>query len=110
VAYDQQAYLVRYRDKRLELLQRFPVKNYQQTGLRVEYARPNRVLFQIITGASYEKRENYFFVYDQAGLRKIRDVTSIDDLDVDATGKLVCFSLWHGEKRMLRLKELKEFR
>ena len=110
VAYNQDAYLVRYRGERIELLHRFTVKNYQQTGLRVEYAQGDRVLFQIVTGPGYEKRENYLFVYDKAGLRKIRDEKSIDDLDIDHTGKLVCFSLWKGEKRKLVLKELKVFR
>jgi hypothetical protein len=110
VAYGPQAYLVRYREGKLELLYRFPVKNYQQTALRVEHAQGDRVMFQIVTGPDYEKRENYLFVYDQAGLRKIKDENSIDDLDIDGTGKLVCFSEWRNNKRQLVLKELKDFR
>lgn len=110
VAYGQEAYLVRYHEGKLELLDRFPVKNYQQTALRVEYTQGDRVMFQIITGPSYEKRENYLFVYGKAGLRKIKDENSIDDLDIDRTGKLVCFSQWRNDKRKLVLKELKDFR
>ncbi len=110
VAYGQEANLVRYNDGKLELLDRFPVKNYQQTALRVEYTQGDRVMFQIITGPSYEKRENYLFAYSKVGLRKIRDENSIDDLDIDRSGKLVCFSQWRNDKRKLVLKELKEFR
>lgn len=110
VAYGQDAYLVRYREGKLELLDRFPVKNYQQTALRVEYTHGDRVIFQIVTGPSYEMRENYLFVYDKAGLRKVEDVGSIDDLDIDRRGKLVCFSQWRNDKRNLVLKELKDFR
>jgi len=110
VAHDQDAYLARYAGGRLELLYRFTVKNYQQTALRVEFARGDRVLFQVVTGPSYEKRENYLFVYDKAGLKRIKDVGSIDDVDIDDTGRLICLSRWHGEKRELVLKELKDFR
>jgi hypothetical protein len=107
VAFDRDAYLVRYRDGKLELLYRSRVKNYQQTALRVANARADRVLFQLVTGPSYEKRENDFFVYDRAGLRRIRDVAAIDDLDVDAAGGLVCFSQWQDNHRRLIIKELK---
>ncbi len=110
VAYGQEAYLVRHAGGKLELLYRFPVKNYQQTGMRVEHSRGDRVLFQISTGASYEKRNNYFFVYDNARLKKIRDTDAIYDLDVDSSGKLVCFSQWKDNKRKLVVKELKEIR
>lgn len=110
VAYGQEAYLVRYVGGKLELLYRFPVKNYQQTGMRVEHARGGRVLFQINTGASYEKRNNYFFAYDNARLKKIRDTDAIYDLDVDSSGKLVCFSQWKDNQRKLVVKELKEIR
>jgi hypothetical protein len=110
VAYGPEAYLVRYSGAKLELLYRFPVKNYQQVGMQVEPGRGDRTLFQIITGPSYEKRENYFFVYDKSGLKKINDVTGIYDLDVDSAGKLVCFSQWKNDKRILVVRELKDFR
>ena len=107
VAFERDAYLVRYSGGRLELLDKFRVKNYQQTSLRVANARADRVLFQVVTGPSYEKRENYFFVYDKAGLRKIKDTAAIYDLDVDGTGRLVCFSQWQDNQRQLVIKELK---
>jgi hypothetical protein len=110
VAYGPEAYLVRHSGGKLELLYRFPVKNYQQIGMQVEPGRGDRTLFQIITGPSYEKRENYFFVYDKTGLKKINDVTGIYDLDVDSAGKLVCFSQWKNDKRILVVRELKDFR
>ncbi|MHB8621826.1 MAG: hypothetical protein ACYC9J_01065 [Sulfuricaulis sp.] len=110
VAYNQEAYLVRYHETKLALLARFAVKNYQQTALRVEYTQGDRVLFEVITGPSYEKQENYLFVYRQEGLKKIKDENSFDDLNIDPTGKLVCFSQWLGDKRELVLKELKDFR
>jgi len=68
------------------------------------------VLFQVVTGPGYEKRENYLFVYGKAGLKRIKDVGAIDDVDVDAAGGLICLSRWHGEKRELVIKELKDFR
>ena len=108
VAFDQDAYLVRYDGGRLDLLYKFRVKNYQQTSLRVANARADRVLFQVITGPGYEKRENYFFLYDKAGLRKIKDTAAIYDLDVDRAGRLVCFSQWQENHRRLFIKELKE--
>ena len=107
MAYGQEAYLVRYSGTKLELLYRFPVKNYQQTKMRVEHTQGDRVLFQIITGASYEKRNNFFFVYDAGKLRRIKDVDAVYDLDIDGAGKLVCFSQWKDGKRRLALKELK---
>ena len=111
VAYGPEAYLVRYSGGgKLELLYRFPVKNYQQIGMHVEPGRGDRTLFQIITGPSYEKRENYFFLYDNAGLKMIKDVTAIYDLDVDGAGKLVCFSQWKNDKRKLVVRELRDFR
>jgi hypothetical protein len=109
VAYSHDAYLVRYGGGKLALLYRFAVKNYQQTALRVEYARDDRVLFQVVTGPSYEKRENALFVYDKAGMKKISDVGPIDDVAIDPAGKLICLSRWRGEKRELVLKELKDF-
>ncbi|MBI3547156.1 MAG: hypothetical protein HY081_11300 [Gammaproteobacteria bacterium] len=108
VAFNKEAYLARQQAGRLELLYRLPVSNYQQTALRVEHANNDRVLFQISTGAAYEKRENYFFVYDKAGLKKIKDITGIYDLNVDASGHLVCFSLWKENKRKLVIQELKD--
>ena len=75
--------------------------------MRVEHAQGDRVLFQITTGASYEKRNNLFFVYDNAKLKRIRDADAVYDLDVDGAGKLVCFSQWKDGKRRLALKELK---
>ncbi len=110
VAYGPDAYLVRHSAGKLELLYRFPVKNYQQVGMQVESGRGERMLFQIITGPGYEKRENYFFLYDKAGLKKVKDVTAIYDLDVDSAGKLVCFSQWKNDKRILVVRELKDFR
>jgi hypothetical protein len=110
VAYGPEAYLVRHSGGKLELLYRFPVKNYQQVSMHVEPGRGDRTLFQIITGPSYEKRENYFFLYDKAGLKKIKDVTAIYDLDVDNAGKLVCFSQWKNDKRILVVRELRNFR
>ena len=110
VAYNQAAYLVRYSGGQLALLYRFAVKNYQQTALRVEYRRSDHVLFQIVTGPSYEKRDNVLFVYDKAGLKKIMDVGPIDDVAVDPAGKLIGLSRWQGEKRVLTVKVLKDFR
>lgn len=110
VAYGPDAWLARYSGNRLDLLYRFPVKNYQQTGLRVMHARGDRVLFQVSTGPDYEKRENFLFVYDKAGLKKIRETAPIYDLDVDNEGKLLCLSQWNGKQRKLVVRELKEFR
>ena len=110
VAYGPEAYLVRHSGGKLELLYRFPVKNYQQVGMHEEPAHGDRTLFQIVTGPGYEKRENYFFLYDKTGLKKIKDVTAIYDLDVDGTGKLVCFSQWKNDKRKLVVRELRDFR
>ncbi len=110
VAYNKEAYLARLQAGRLELLQRLPVSNYQQTAMRVEHASNDAVFFQVITGAAYEKRENYFFVYDKSGIKKIKDVTGIYDLNVDPTGHLVCFSLWKEGKRKLLIQELKTLR
>ena len=110
VAYGPEAYLVRHGGGKLELLYRFPVKNYQQVGMRVEAGRGDRTLFQIVTGPSYEKRENLFFLYDKTGLRKITDVAAIYDLDVDSAGKLVCLSQWKNDRRILVVKELKDIR
>jgi hypothetical protein len=107
MAYQREAYLVRYRDGRLDLLYRFPVKYYQQTAMQVEYATGNQVAFQISTGPSYERRENYFFVYDRKGLKKVRDVAPFYDLDANNTGKLLGISSWNGDKRNLVVKELK---
>jgi len=107
MAYQREAYLVRYRDGRLALLYRFPVKNYQQTAMRVEYADNNQAAFQIITGPSYETRKNYFFVYGRAGLKKVKDITAFYDLDLSKTGKLLGISAWNGDKRNLVVKELK---
>lgn len=108
VAYGPDAWLARYSGNKLELLYRFPVKNYQQTGLRVEHVRGDRVLFQVSTGPDYEKRENFLFVYDKAGLKKIKETTPIYDLDVDSEGKLVSLSLWKGKSRWLVVREWKE--
>ena len=110
VAYGTDAWLARHSGGKLELLYRFPVKNYQQTGLRVEHVRGDRVLFQVSTGPDYEKRENFLFVYDKARLRKIKETSPIYDLDVDGEGKLVCLSQWNGKQRKLVVRELKEFR
>lgn len=110
VAYGQEAWLVRHAGGKLELLHRFPVKSYQQASLRVEHARGERVLFQVSTGPDYEKRENFLFVYDKGGLRKIRETMPIYDMDVDSEGKLLCLSQWSGKRRNLVLRELKEFR
>lgn len=107
MAYQREAYLVRYREGRLDLLHRFPVKNYQQTALRVEYADNNQAVFQINTGPSYERRENYFFVYGRAGLRKAKDIAAFYDLDLNSTGKLLGISSWKGDKRNLVVKELR---
>ena len=49
------AWLARHAGGKLELLYRIPVKNYQQTGLRVEYVRGDRVLFQVSTGPDYRE-------------------------------------------------------
>jgi hypothetical protein len=110
VAYGQEAWLARHAGGRLELLYRFPVKNYQQTALRVEHARGERVLFQVSTGPDYEKRENFLFVYDRSGLRRIRETAPIYDLDVDTAGRLLCLSLWKGNNRRLVVREWKETR
>ena len=110
VAYGPDAWLARHTGSKLELLYRFPVKNYQQTSLRVEHARGERVLFQVSTGPDYEKRENFLFVYDKSGLKKIRETAPIYDMDVDSEGKLVCLSQWSGKQRKLVVRELKEFR
>ena len=110
VAYGPDAWLARYTGGKLELLYRFLVKNYQQTGLRVEHVRGDRVLFQVITGPDYEKRENFLFVYDKAGLKKIKETAPIYDMDVDSEGKLLCLSQWSGKQRKLVVRELKEFR
>jgi hypothetical protein len=108
VAWGQEAWLARHAGGRLELLYRFPVKNYQQTALRVEHARGERVLFQVSTGADYEKRENFLFVYDRSGLRRIRESAPVYDLDVDDTGRLLCLSLWKGNSRRLVVREWKD--
>jgi hypothetical protein len=108
VAYGQEAWLARHAGGRLELLYRFPVKNYQQTALRVEHARGERVLFQVSTGPDYEKRENFLFVYDRSGLRRIRETAPIYDLDVDNEGRLLCLSLWKGNNRRLVVREWKD--
>jgi len=110
VAYGQEAWLARHAGGRLELLYRFPVKNYQQTALRVEHARGERVLFQVSTGPDYEKRENFLFVYDRSGLRRIRETAPIYDLDVDTEGRLLCLSLWKGNNRRLVVREWKDSR
>ncbi|MDH3513928.1 MAG: hypothetical protein OEM83_03555, partial [Gammaproteobacteria bacterium] len=68
------------------------------------------VLFQVSTGPDYEKRENFLFIYDKSGLRKIKETAPIYDLDVDPAGTLVCLSQWSGKQRMLVVRELKEFR
>jgi hypothetical protein len=110
VAYGQEAWLVRHAGGKMELLHRFAVKNYQQTGLRVEYVRGDRVLFQVSTGPDYEKRENFLFIHDKSGLRKIKETAPIYDLDVDPAGALIGLSQWHGKQRKLVVRELKEFR
>ncbi len=110
VAYGSDAWLVRYTGGRLELLYRFPVKNYQQTGLRVMHTRGDRVLFQISTGPDYEKRENFLFIYDKSALKKIRETAPVYDMDVDSEGKLLCLSQWNGKQRKLVVREMKEFR
>ena len=109
-AFGQEAWLVQHAGGKMELLHRFAVKNYQQTGLRVELVRGDRVLFQVSTGPDYEKRENFLFIYDKSGLRKIKETAPIYDLDVDPAGTLVCLSQWSGKQRMLVVRELKEFR
>jgi hypothetical protein len=108
VAYGQDAWLARHAGSRLELLYRFAVKNYQQTGLRVEHVRGERVLFQVSTGADWEKRENYLFVYDKAGLRKLANAAPLYDADVDAGGTLLCLSQWQGKRRRLVVMEWKD--
>lgn len=110
VAYGPEAWLARHLGGKLELLYRFPVKNYQQTALRVENVRGERVLFQISTGAEYEKRENFLFVYDRSGLRKIRETAPIHDLDVDNAGRLMGLSQWKGNHRRLVVREFKDSR
>lgn len=110
VAYGQEAYLARHSGGKLELLYRFPVKSYQQVGMHVERTHGNRTLFEIVTGPAYEKRQNYFFVYDGTGLKRVTDVSAIYDIDVDGAGKLVSFSRWRNDKRSLVVKELKDFR
>lgn len=110
VAHGQEAWLARHAAGKLELLYRLPVKNYQQTGMQVEYARGDHVLFQVNTGPDYEKRENFLFVYDKSGLRKIRESAPIYDLDVNAAGTIVALSQWNGNRRRLTLRELKELR
>lgn len=110
VAYNKEVYLARLQNGRMELLQRLSVNNYQQTAMRVEHMSSDAVLFQIITGAAYEKRENYFFAYDKSGIKKIKDATGIYDLSVDPAGHLVCFSLWKEGKRKLLIQEIKTIR
>ncbi len=110
VAYGQEAWLVRHAGGKRELLHRFTVKNYQQTKLRVELVRGDRVLFQVSTGPDYEKRENFLFVYDKSGLRKIGETAPLYDLDVDNDGRLLCLSQWKGNRRRLVVRELKDFR
>lgn len=110
VAYDREAWLARHAGGRLELLYRFPVKHYQQIDLRVERARGERVLFQVSTGPDYEKRENFLFVYDKTGLKKIKETAPVYDMDVDSDGRLLCLSQWRGKQRQLVVRELKEFR
>jgi hypothetical protein len=110
VAYGQEAWLARHAGGKLELLYRFPVKNYQQTALRVEHTRGEHVLFQVSTGPDYERRENFLFVYDRSGLRKIRETAPIYDLDVDNDGRLLCLSLWKGNNRRLVVREWKDSR
>ena len=109
-AFGPEAYLARYRGGKLELLYRFPVKNYQQVNMRVAQQQGERVLFQIINGAAYEKRENYFFLYDKSGLKKIKDVTALYDLDVDSAGKFISISQWQNSQRRLVIRELKALR
>ena len=92
---------------KLELLYRFPVKSYQQIGLRVEHALGERVLFQVRTGPDYEKRENLLFVYDKSGLVKIRESAPVYDLDADDTGRLLGLSQWQGNRRRLLVREWK---
>lgn len=110
VAHGQEAWLARHVGGRLELLHRLPVKNYQQTGLQVEHARADRVLFQVNTGPEYEKRENLLFLYDASGLRRIRETAPVYDLDVDPAGNLVAVSHWNGNRRWLTIRELKSLR
>ena len=110
VAYGPEAWLVRHAGGKLELLYRFPVKNYQQTSLHVEHVRGERVLFQVSTGPEYEKRENLLFVYDKSGLRKITETAPIHDLDVDIEGRLLSLSQWKGNHRRLVVRELKDSR
>jgi hypothetical protein len=110
VAYGPEAWLARHAGGKLELLYRFPVKNYQQTGLRVEHTRAERVLFQVSTGPEYEKRDSFLFVYDKSGLRKIREAASLHDLDVDNEGKFLCLSQWKGNRRRLVVREWKDSR
>lgn len=110
VAYGPEAWLARHSGGKLELLYRFPVKNYQQTALRVENVRGERVLFQIDTGAEYEKRENFLFVYDASGLRKVRESAPLHDLDVDSAGKLLGLSQWKGNRRRLVVREFRDSR
>lgn len=110
VAYGPEAWLVRHLGGKLELLYRFSVKNYQQTGLRVEQARGEYVLFQVSTGAEYEKKENFLFVYDASGLKKVRESAPLHDLDMDGAGKLLGLSQWKGKYRRLVVREWKDSR
>lgn len=110
VAYGQEAWLARHAGGKLQLLYRFSVKNYQQTALRVEHARGERVLFQIVTGADYEKRENLLFVYDRAGLRRVGEAVRVYDLDVDGAGRFLALSQWQGNRRRLVVREWQDSR
>ncbi len=107
VAYGPEAWLARHAGGKLELLYRFPVRSYQQTGLRVEHAQGERVLFQVRTGPDYEKRENLLFIHDKSGLVKIRESAPIYDLDADAAGRLLALSQWQGNRRRLLVREWK---
>jgi len=110
LAYGPDAWLMRSNGNRLELLHHLRVQNYQQTALRILHRRADRILFQVITGPEYEKRENRMFVYDQTGLQMVKESAPFFDVDVDRDGKHIALSQWHSQRRKLVVRELSGIR
>lgn len=101
-----QAYLLAYRNGTLQSLLQTRADG-QQAQLEVKHADKERVIFMVYTDPPYRKSDNLLLVFDRAGLHRARDASPLADADIDMAGGRIAFTVWHGDRRTLRIQSLR---
>lgn len=104
LASDSAIELLRYRDGVVVTLTTLPATGGGWTTLL--HTSPDRVLFFVRAGRSYEPTPGALYVYDRGGLHQANDYPALYDAAVDAHGRMICFVVWEKDRRHLKVHRL----